>query len=70
ESDLAAWDPDRLEEELAQRGLTSFSVLKEGTGDLSLRLNELDQGRKLWKWFIALALLFLALEVFLIRPLR
>lgn len=70
ESDLAAWDPDRLEEELAQRGLTSFSVLKEGTSDLSLRLNELDQGRKLWKWFIALALLFLALEVFLIRPLR
>jgi hypothetical protein len=45
-------------------------VLEDGAGDLSLRLNELDQGRKLWKWFILLALLFLAAEVFLIRHLR
>jgi len=44
--------------------------LDTGTSDLSLKLNELDQGRKLWKWFILIALLFLAAEVFLIRYLK
>ena len=35
-----------------------------------MRLNSLDQGTKLWKWFILLALLFLIAEVFLIRYLK
>ncbi len=67
ESDLTAYTPAELGQELLQRGLTSFSVLETGTEDLSLRLSELDQGRKLWKWFILLALIFLALEVLLLR---
>lgn len=70
ESDLSSHTPGELKELLAQRGLTSFSVLDTDAGDLSLRLNELDQGRKLWKGFILLALLFLLAEVLLIRYLR
>lgn len=70
ESDLNAFTPEELETLLTERGLTSFSVVSGGSDDLSLRLNELDQGRKLWKWFILLALLFLAAEVFLIRYAR
>ncbi|MEZ4789051.1 MAG: BatA domain-containing protein [Flavobacteriales bacterium] len=70
ESDLRAYTADELREQLAARGLTSFRVLDEAGGDLSLRLNELDQGRKLWKWFILLALLFLLAEVILIRNTR
>jgi hypothetical protein len=30
-------------------------------------LKELDQGVKLWKWFVIAALLFLTLEILLIR---
>ncbi|MDX9750995.1 MAG: BatA domain-containing protein [Flavobacteriales bacterium] len=70
ESDLSAWSVDELREVLAQRGLDSFTVLDSGARDLSLRLTELDQGRKLWKWCILFALLALAAEVFLIRLLR
>lgn len=70
ESDLTALDPEALKALLTERGLTSFSVLTEGADDLSLRLSELDQGRKLWKWFILLALLFLAAETILIRTAR
>lgn len=70
ESDLRALTVPELEAQLEQQGLTTFSVLGTGTRDLSLRLNELDQGRKLWKWFILLALLSLAAEVLLIRYLR
>ena len=70
ESDLAAMPVEELKAALEEHGLTSFSVLDEGAGDLSLRLAELDQGRKLWKWFIVLALLFLAAETILIRTVR
>lgn len=70
ESDLAAMPVEELEKALAERGLHTFSVLDESAGDLSLRLAELDQGRKLWKWFIVLALLFLAAETILIRTVR
>lgn len=67
ESDLSAFTVEELKRELGQRGLNTFSVMEEGTQDLSLRLKELDEGRKLWKWFIALALLFLLIEVLLLR---
>ena len=70
ESDLRAYTADELQALITERGLTSFSVLTDSANDLSLRLNELDQGRKLWKWFILFALLFLAAEVFLIRYVR
>ena len=70
ESNLTAMDPEALKSLLAERGLTNFSVLSEGAEDLSLRLTELDQGRKLWKWFILLALLFLAAETILIRTIK
>lgn len=67
ESDLTPYTADELRELLQQRGLTSYTVLDRSGQDLSLRLTELDQGRKLWKWAILLALLFLAAEVVLIR---
>jgi len=70
ESDLRTYTADELREQLTALGLTSYQVLDEAGGDLSLRLNELDQGQKLWKWFILLALLFLLAEVFLIRNTR
>ncbi|MEZ4738501.1 MAG: hypothetical protein R2818_03880 [Flavobacteriales bacterium] len=70
ESDLTAFTPEELRALLSDRGLSTFAVLEQGGDDLSLRLTELDQGRKLWKWFILLALLFLCAEVLLIRFLK
>jgi hypothetical protein len=70
ESDLGHLTVEELKAQLELQGLNTFSVL-EATGDeLSLRLAELDQGRKLWKWFILFALIFLLSEVLLIRYLR
>lgn len=70
ESDLRTYTAAELQAQLTERGLSNFSVIDDASADLSLRLSELDQGRKLWKWFILLALLFLAAEVFLIRNTR
>lgn len=67
ESDLSSYSVDELRDLLSRHGLTSYTVMEATGDDLSLRLTELDRGRKLWKWAILLALLFLAAEVFLIR---
>ncbi len=67
ESDLTAYTPEALRTAIEQRGLAGFSVLETTPEDLSLSLKELDQGVKLWKWFVIAALLFLALEILLIR---
>ncbi|MBK9175753.1 MAG: BatA domain-containing protein [Flavobacteriales bacterium] len=67
ESALGCFPPDELRSRLDERGLTNYRILTGGTEDLSLRLTELDQGRKLWKWFILFALLFLAAETILLR---
>ncbi len=67
ESDLSAYSPEELQRALEQQGLGSFTVLDTAPGDLSLSLKDLDQGVKLWKWFLIAALLFLALEILFIR---
>ena len=67
ESDLSTYTPEQLELRLAERGLTSFSVIDANGENLAVRLSELDQGTKLWKWFVIAALLFLALEILIIR---
>jgi hypothetical protein len=69
ESDLRTMPVEELTAAIEQQGLAGFRVMEAGD-DLSLRLAELDQDRKLWKWFVALALLFLLAEVLLIRFLR
>ena len=67
ESDLSAYSAAELTNILEQRGLKTFSVLEVAPQELSLSLKELDQGVKLWKWFVIAALLFLAFEIVLIR---
>jgi hypothetical protein len=67
ESDLRCLTPGELQDQLKARGLRTFQVMAGDGADLSLRLNELDQGRKLWTWFVLLALLALIAETILLR---
>ncbi|MBK8339971.1 MAG: hypothetical protein IPK99_08235 [Flavobacteriales bacterium] len=62
--------PEELRERLLQAGLSAYKVADVAPGGVSLSLDDLDRGRKLWPWFILLALLFLAAEVVLIRTSR
>ncbi len=70
ESDLATLGPDELKATCEKAGLTNFRLLEAGPKGLSSLLSEIEQGKKLWKWCILLALLFLAAEVALIRFLK
>lgn len=70
EGDLSAYTPEQIKEELAKRGLTTITVLEKKGNELTPSLKDLDQGTKLWKWFILAALIFLILETLLIRATR
>jgi len=62
--------PEELREQLVRAGLSAYQVADLAPDGVSLSLDGLDRGRKLWPWFILLALLFLAAEVVLIRTSR
>lgn len=70
EGDLSAYTADELKEILVQRELTTISVLEKSGNELAASLKDLGQGPKLWKWFILAALIFLILEILLIRTIR
>lgn len=67
ESDLNCYNEDELKEEIAKSNLLNFNVLNSSEQNLTHRLAELDHGKKLWKLCVILALLFLAIEVLLLR---
>lgn len=67
ESDLEHYTPDQLRQRLTEQGLSTFDVLDRNITDLGVSLKEMDQGTKLWKLFIALAIAFLIIEIMLIR---
>ncbi len=70
EGDLSAWAPDELRDLLARRGLSSIRVMERSGNEIGASLRSMDQGVKLWKWLILAALVFLMLEIFLIRTSR
>jgi hypothetical protein len=56
-----------LKDKLSGLNYNNMSVLEVTEQNLGASLSELDQGKKLWKLCVVLALLFLACEVLLLR---
>lgn len=67
ESDLNCFTSEELKEQLVDKNFNNFNILETGTQDLKQSLMEIEQGKKLWKLCIILALLFLAVEGLLLR---
>jgi hypothetical protein len=67
ESDLNCFSADELKEQMNTFNLMNFNVLENTEQNLSLSLRELEQGKKLWKLCLVMALIFLAAEVLLLR---
>ncbi len=67
ESWLEAHTTDALEELLANRGLSSVQVVDAGEKPLDRVIMELGMGKQLWRLFLMLALVFLLIEVFILR---
>ncbi len=67
ESILENYHPDKVKEILKTKGLNSFTLIELGDKNLEQVLDELKHGVQLWKYFIILALIFLAGEVLILR---
>jgi hypothetical protein len=70
ESDISVWKPEDVKTRFDLPGLTNFTLLESSQKGLHDQLTQIDQGKKLWKWCILLALLFLAAETALLRLLK
>lgn len=67
ESNLETLTPAELQARVEEAGLDNFTLVEAGPKELTSTLAELDQGKKLWKLCVILALVFLATEVLLLR---
>jgi len=70
ESELKSSSIGEIESLIKEKGLKKFNVLDLKNKSVSKVLEELNQGIRLWKIFIVLALLFIFAEVLLLRFLK
>ncbi len=67
ESDLRYFSQDELKEKIDQRLLKNASLVKEAERNFSEIMEEIQNGKQLWKWCILLALFFILAEVLIAR---
>ncbi|HOY33088.1 MAG TPA: BatA domain-containing protein [Bacteroidales bacterium] len=67
ESDMKSYSADEIKNIIDKNNLKNTALLSGKAKSLTDVVTELSQGRKLWKTFVLLALLFLASEVLLLR---
>ncbi len=67
ESEISYYSPIELEKDLQDQGLESSSVITSGMETLADSIEETNEGKTLWKMFVILALMFLGIEIILIK---
>jgi hypothetical protein len=67
ESNLQCYSQPELERLIAQHHLSGFSVLKNNFISMDNSLLAIDKRISWWKWCLLLALIFLLLEVVILR---
>ena len=70
ESDLSVYSPTELTEISSKYGNSKINVIETEGKDLSHSIVQLNEGKRLWKYCIILVLVFLAIEILLIRFFR
>jgi hypothetical protein len=70
ESRPDCYKTSELKEQISLMRDQKFTILAEKNRPLGRQIEQLNQGTPLWKWFILLALIFLAIETGLIRHLK
>ncbi len=67
ESEMIFYTTDDISEMVADAGITNFYIVKPGVVPFEQTVAEMSRGIRLWMWFIILALIFLGVEVLLLR---
>lgn len=67
ESDMNFMSQEDLQKQIDEKGLNNLSIILPNEKTLTNALQEVNDGKKLWKLFLILALIFLAAEILIIR---
>lgn len=67
ESDLSCYTSSELDDLLSKNANPKFTIIEPGTASLTSTLTHLEEGTRLWKYFIVFTLIFLAIEILLLR---
>ncbi len=67
ESDMNFMTAEDLQKQIDEKGLKNISIIQPNEKTLTNALQEVNDGKKLWKLFLILALIFLAAEILIIR---
>ena len=70
ESMLNCFSEDELSDIILKKGLKTFSIIENSESNTTNQMIEISEGKKLWKFFIILSLLFISIEVILLRVLK
>jgi hypothetical protein len=70
ESDLSCLSGKEIENQIIRHGLDHFHIFSESNTPLTRQIELMNQGTPLWKWFILASLLFMAIEILLIRKMK
>lgn len=67
ESDMSFYNKEALDQRIGELAVKNVNVIEATEKSLTNSVQEINDGKKLWKLFLILALVFLACEVLLIR---
>ena len=67
ESDMNFMSQEELQKQIDEKGLKNMRIIEADEKSLTNALQEVNDGKKLWKLFLILALVFLLCEILIIR---
>jgi len=67
ESEMIFKERKEIDEYITNNSLSNFSILDTSDKPIEKKLTELGYGIQLWRWFVLAALIFLLLEIFILR---
>lgn len=70
ESELEYMTESEFHKQAETIGITRLGFISERTGNISNTIREMQEGKRLWRLFLILALVFLGIEILLIRLMR
>lgn len=67
ESDMSFFSIDELQKQIDEKGIKNMNVVETNEKTIGVSIHEVNDGKKLWKLFLILALIFLLAEILIIR---
>ncbi len=67
ESVMDFYTTDQLKQQISDKGVNNMQVIENNNNQISTILADVTEGKKLWKFCLILALIFLATEILIIR---